>query len=290
MENIKNKIKAYAKKIGISDMGIAPVYRYTELLDILNSQKTPFTPKAEQRIDPFSMLKDAKSAIMCVFNYYTPKPNGNIALFARGIDYHKVVSDRLNKLIKYLSKNYENERFYSFCDTSPMSDRHLAYLAGLGFIGKNRMLIHPKYGSYIVIGGILTTLKIEPDPPLNNNCRQCNLCITDCPGGALKQDGGFDANLCVSYITQKKTDLTDKQKSILKSQSNIYGCDMCTKICPHNKNAIITDIPEFKDNLISILTQEQLEEKNFKQLSNRAYHWRGSNILLRNLNLTKKKE
>ena len=175
------------------------------------------------------------------------KTAANISMHAWGRDYHKVVREILDKIGRQLSKHIENFKYVPFTDTGPLADRYLAYLAGLGFYGRNNFIINEKYGSYVFIGYMLTNYPFEPDKPLNATCLGCGQCIENCPGSAIPEnDKGLVVEKCVSYITQKKGSLTDDEKSLLRSTGMVYGCDICQLSCPHNRKAAETPIPEFR--------------------------------------------
>lgn len=285
---MKEKIKNYARVLKISDIGVCKARVFDELTDILDTTHTPFSAKTQKRISPFTLMENAKSIIMCVFNYYTGVRETNISKYAYGKDYHEVVQEKLEALCALIKKDIPSFEGYIFCDTSPMCDKYLAYLSGLGFIGKNHLLIHPKYGSYIVIGGIITNLDIKEDIPLEGSCADCGKCISSCPGGALIS-GGFDAKKCASYISQKKSELTNEEAAILKSCGSAWGCDICSDVCMHNKNAHLSDIEEFYAKTDGISEDDLADESTFvKNMKSRAFAWRGYDTIKRNFDLTKK--
>lgn len=167
----------------------------------------------------------------------------------------------------------------------------MAYLAGLGFYGKNNCFISTKWGSYVVIGTILTTLELEPNMPLNQSCMECNRCITACLGQCLGHDE-FKYDTCKSYLTQKKGDLTEEEKTIISKTPLVFGCDVCQEVCPHNRDIPTTPIPEFQqiEPFIEINELEALTNKEFKaKYGNRAFAWRGKKILMRNQTIIEEK-
>ena len=133
-----------------------------------NAGPIPFAPSSfAERLDPSALLRDARSFFVILFPYKPAREEeGNIALYARPMDYHKVIHHYLQKIIETARPSYPGEQFLPLVDTSPMVDRWLAYAAGLGFFGRNHCLIHPTYGSFVTIGSILTTLSLTPDEPL----------------------------------------------------------------------------------------------------------------------------
>ena len=233
-----------------------------------------------------------KSAIVCLFPYYV-EHNGpsNLSRYTWGTDYHLVINEYLEKLIEKLQKMNTSAQFSIHCDTSPLADRYMAYLAGLGFYGKNNCFISPKWGSYVVIGTILTTLKFEPNTPLEQSCMGCNRCITACLGQCLGYEE-FKYDTCKSYLTQKKGELTDQEQHIIAKTPLVFGCDVCQEVCPHNQGIPTTPIPEFQqiEPHIDINELEMLTNKEFKaKYGHRAFSWRGKKILMRNQNIIEEK-
>lgn len=270
---MKQKLLKLAKENKISAVGICDINSYTEktkgLLDKASFCATGTVPEY------------TKTVIVCAFGYYSGEEKGNISRYARGADYHVVAKEKMKPLCNFLQDN----GFFaeSFADTGVLNERLLANLSGIAFIGKNRMAINDKLGSYFFIGYILTDCELEIDKPDNRSCINCGKCLEECPLGALTQDG-FCEEKCLSYITQKKGELSEKEKEALRKTKMLWGCDLCQEVCPHNKGIKITDIEEFKKNLISELHIDgTISNKEFKELyGDRAFSWRGKGVLLRN--------
>lgn len=226
-----------------------------------------------------------RSAIVCLFPYHVRYSGAtNLARYTWATDYHLVVTDYLQRLVDELSSTNPSELFSIHCDTSPLADRYMAYLAGLGFYGKNKCFINPIWGSYIVIGTVLTTLEFEPNTPMTETCLGCNRCISACLGKCLDHNE-FKYDTCKSYLTQKKGDLTDDEQSIVGKSPLIFGCDMCQEVCPHNKDLPTTPIVEFQsiEPYVDIEELESISNKEFKaKYGHRAFSWRGKKILIRN--------
>ncbi len=257
---MKNKIKNFAKKLNIPQMGVCNI-------------------------------DDDTQAIVFLFPYYVNSPKGNISKYAIGPDYHKVIHSYLLKVGAYISSLCKNDAVVDmFCDISPYDDRNLAYKAGLGFYGKNSLLINPRYGSFFFIGYIVTRgLCLEADSPLNLTCTNCNCCIKSCPGKAISENGIL-TDFCASAISQKKGELKEEEILILKNSGYSWGCDVCQDVCPHNSNIPLTPIKEFLLSTTPSLTPEDIahhSERSFKKaFENKAFAWRGKKTLLRNLLLT----
>ncbi len=251
---MKNKIFNFIHSLGIEKCGIA---RYGE-----------------------------KSAIVCLFPYYCGESDGNLSLYARGLDYHLVIKEKLSPVCDFIRTLASDTECEIFADIGPEVDRRLAYEAGLGFYGKNKMLINDDFGSYFFIGYILCDLDLAPDTPLQKACMGCNRCIENCPGGALGEE--FDINKCASHISQKKGDLTESEIAILKKSGLVFGCDTCQRVCPHN-NITPKPLKEFTEDLIDSISLSELESLSnrgfMKKYKNRAFSWRGKGVLERNIGL-----
>lgn len=286
-------LQEFCKELHIYEFGIAPWPLPENAKTILyETNPCPFTAAdVEERLQGTTEFTP-KSAIVCLFPYYV-EHNGpsNLSRYTWGADYHLVINEYLEKLIEKLQKMNTSAQFSIHCDTSPLADRYMAYLAGLGFYGKNNCFISPKWGSYVVIGTILTTLEFEPNTPLEQSCMSCNRCITACLGQCLGHDE-FKYDTCKSYLTQKKGDLTNEEKTIIKKTPLVFGCDVCQEVCPHNQSIPATPIPEFQrvEPYIDINELEALTNKEFKaKYGNRAFSWRGKKILMRNQNIIEEK-
>jgi epoxyqueuosine reductase QueG len=158
-----------------------------------------------------------------------------ISRYALSRDYHKTIKKKLKIILEELKAFDSKIDGRVFVDTSPIFEKKLSERAGLGWQGKNSLIINSKHGSYFFIGGIALSIKLKNDKPQASLCADCNLCIKACPTGALGESGKLDANKCLSYwTTQSKTDLPSSIKE--KLGGNIYGCDICQEVCPYNKD------------------------------------------------------
>lgn len=226
--------------------------------------------------------EDDKTLIVCLFPYYVNYGKGNLSRYAAIPDYHNVAKKYLN----ILAKNCKFTDYKVYSDVSPYNERLLAYNAGLGVIGNNNLLINEKYGSYVFIGLIeLTGVNLEPDSPLKKRCNECNRCIDFCVGKALKTNGFIKEN-CLSNITQKKRPLTDSEKNLIKKSGIVWGCDVCSEVCPMNEGVSETPFAEFRQNIVPEVFEKDIENLTNKQFldkyKDRAFTWRGKNVLLRN--------
>lgn len=200
--------------------------------------------------DAHKLLPDVKSAIVLIKNYKNTqerrlKGDLKIARYAVGKDYHLVIKERLGQLKNFIRRENPSIECYEGVDSRPIAERALALKAGVGFRGKNSMIIKPGLGSYFFIGVLLTTEAFEPDNILNWNCGQCRLCLDACPTGALTNAYELNATKCISYMTiEQKNALTNKE--LKSTQGWIFGCDICQEVCPYNhEETPLTDWAEF---------------------------------------------
>jgi epoxyqueuosine reductase len=212
----------------------------------------------EKRTDPRLLCEGAKSVITVLLNYYPTEPlpeenNYKIARYAYGRDYHDVIKDKLKKLVEDIKLEIGNWKLEignlsarAFVDSAPVLDKAWAERAGLGWIGKNTCLIHPKMGSFLFVGEIISNLELEyDDSKVNDLCGGCTRCIDACPTGALVGPRELDARKCISYLTiEYKGELPESEKE--KFQGWIFGCDICQTVCPWNRFAKPTQIEAFR--------------------------------------------
>lgn len=229
----------------------------------------------------------AKGSVVGIFPYFVEGEQGNLSMYARGRDYHKVVQEKLEPLAELLRKLGASELKIQV-DNGPLDDRDAAFCAGLGFYGQNGMLINPEFGSYFFIGQISHDLDIEPDEPLGQTCLDCGRCERECPGRALR-GGKVEISKCLSEITQKKGELTAEEIELIKRQKTIWGCDVCQRVCPHNHGLGTTAIPEFMESRLQgleLCDVEGLSNSEFKEkYGEYAFSWRGRGPLVRNLKI-----
>lgn len=214
-----------------------------------------------RRSYPRRLMGDAKSVIMLGLNYFQPNAaevppdSGRVSRYARGRDYHKVIEKKTRAFVARLKRDIaglsvaasENLEVKWWVDYGPMLERAYAAKAGLGYLGKNAMLINRQYGSWIFLSEVITNLELEFDDPSAVNhgrCGKCRRCIEACPTGAIVDDGIVDARKCISYLTiERPTDIPTDLASRMGAM--IFGCDICQEVCPHNGRAVATTQEEF---------------------------------------------
>lgn len=288
-------IRGEAARIGIDVLGFGSCEPFLEIEDILRDRErkgylSGFEEKdIEKRIYPCSLLKDCRTIISAGISYNTGSRHENkkcdctISMCSWGKDYHEVLRDKLNSLGEFITGKF-NCSARIFIDTGPVVEREAARRAGIGYTGKNCSIINPEYGSFIFLGEIITDLYIEPDAPINNECGECDICIKSCPTGALCAPYTVNAKKCVSYLTQSRDIKLEDYKKI---GCSIYGCDVCQRVCPKNRNAAAVNhgefVPEewnrYPDPIEILNTDRKGFEKTFKTTSS---GWRGRKILQRN--------
>ena len=235
----------------------------------------PLSVRSAERIP-----KNAKSVFTFLFPYKTPfEGERNLSRYCIGKDYHDINKKKLSKAAEMLKAAFPQDEFVPFCDASPIRECLAAYQSGLGYLGKNSLIIHPEYGSYCFIGEIVTTLALPSYNSPLGFCKDCGACTKACPSGALSK-GGVDTSKCLSALTQKKGELSEAEVSLIKKGGLVWGCDVCSDVCPMNKCAKDTPIEEFKQNLMPYLTKEKVSESG-----ERAYGYKGKQILLRNIGI-----
>ena len=190
---------------------------------------------AHKRVDPEQILAGAQTIITLGASYHSEHAiAGPIARYARFLDYHDVLANRLEELTHYV--NSLGSRSLWYVDTGPFLERDLAQRAGLGFIGKHTNLISRKMGNWFFLAEIITTLALEPDPPEENRCGTCTRCIAACPTRAITAPFQLDARRCISYLTiELKGSIPEPLRPAIGSR--IYGCDDCLQVCPWNRFA-----------------------------------------------------
>ena len=233
------------------------------------------------------LCPNPRNVLVAAFPYYAGERPGNLSLYARGRDYHQVITGRLNTICDILRENYKNGVFLPAADNSPLPERQAAWRCGIGLRGKNGLVILPPYGSYVFLGTILTDAELElPSRTPSLSCVGCGKCLIACPGGALGE-AGVDLDRCLSELTQRKGELTAEQGALLKNHSLIWGCDTCQRVCPYNAAPALSPLPEFRERLVDTLEGADLDgltNRTFREkYGDRAFAWRGPAPLRRNL-------
>ena len=226
----------------------------------------------DKRLDPRILVPGSKSVISLTYNYYPPKKLSNknnfiISKYAYGRDYHKVLKKKLRQLFYYMKENIGSIEGRVFVDSAPVHERAWAKLSGLGWIGKNSLLINKNIGSYFFISEIICDLELEYDSPVSNRCGNCTKCIDACPTNAITQAQVIDANKCISYLTiENKNTIPEELKN--EMNQSIFGCDICQDICPWNKFSTPHKEKEFLPNK----KLKKLRKKDWIELTEETFN------------------
>ena len=211
-----------------------------------------------RRADPRKILPGCRSILVLGAPYLAPKTikdirtptdklSGRVASYAWGSDYHDILLKQLTELAQFIAVNTPSGTTYrSYTDTGPILERDLAQRSGLGWVGKNTCLIHPKLGSYFFLAEIFLNLDLEPDEPYTmDNCGKCRRCIDTCPTGCILPERVLDARRCISYLTiELKNAIPVELRPLMADW--VFGCDVCQQVCPWNERfASRSDVPLF---------------------------------------------
>ena len=253
-------IKAEALRLGFDAVGFAaadlsPEIRaeFAEYIARgLHGDMGWLAANAKRRSDPQSLWPEARSAILLGLNYgpdidplagLNRRDQGAISVYAKGRDYHLVIAKKLKSLARFVQDRFGAE-IKIFVDTAPVMEKPLAHQAGIGWQGKHTNLVSRRFGSWLFLGEILTTLALEPDAPEDDHCGSCHACLDICPTRAFLGPYRIDARRCISYLTiEHKGPIALEFRAAMGNR--IYGCDDCLAVCPWNKYASPTQEGEF---------------------------------------------
>tara|TARA_Y100000768_G_scaffold342363_1_gene287431 strand:+ start:18353 stop:19270 length:918 start_codon:yes stop_codon:yes gene_type:complete len=250
-------VKRIAKEIGFSSCGISKARFLHEeekkfedwLKQGYQGSMSYLERNFDKRLDPTKLVPGAKSVISLSYNYFPPKKlisenNFIISKYAYGRDYHKVLRNKLKKLFIKIRDKIGEVEGRVFVDSAPIHERAWAKLSGVGWIGKNSLLINKNQGSYFFLAEIICDLDLEYDEPVLNRCGNCTRCIDACPTDAITKAQVIDANKCISYLTIENKEKIPKE---LRGSINnsIFGCDICQDVCPWNKKSVPHNEKEF---------------------------------------------
>ena len=229
----------------------------------------------DKRLDPRLLVDDAKSVVSLLLNYY-PVVNQKadtevkISKYAYGEDYHYVIKDKLKDLFEFIQSEIGEVGGRIFVDSAPVMDKVWAKKSGLGWIGKNSNLIHPKHGSYFFIAELILDLELTPDGPIKDYCGTCTRCIDACPTDAIVTPYVVDGSKCISYLTIELKDAILPNEFKSKMDNWMFGCDVCQDVCPWNRFSKPTSVASFSphENLLKMSKSDwtDLTEDVFREL------------------------
>lgn len=301
-----------AVKLGFSVCGVVPLEKFPEHAAFEEWLARDYSGEMSylrdpRRREPGQVLGGGRSVIVCALNYHTAhpdsseiadfttegEPRGWISRYAWGRDYHEVLWERLNTLADALAERFpEPHRSRAYADTGPVAERVFAKYAGLGWLGKNTLLLNEKLGSWFFLGVIVTTLELAPslapgESPPADLCGNCRQCLDACPTGALFEPYMLDARRCISYLTiELRGGIPEEFREAIGR--HVYGCDICQEVCPYNREAPVTNLADFEPRQFSDeesllgprlewlaeLSEEEFRER-FRGSAMKRTKWRG---------------
>lgn len=291
----KDDIVKFCNDIGLDTLGFIKCRRFEELRPVFEERKAKGLQNEfeeddiEKRINPFLYMEEGKTIISIAFPYLHDAEyvDNGFSVYTRGTDYHRVLKKYLGQIAEYIES--AGGKAMTFVDSNYLPERHIAYLAKVGFVGKNNLIITKKYGSFVFLGEIITDLELETDERDYRElrefkeCGECENCYNNCPSKAINRYKK-NSNICVSYFTQKK-DLKDREIKLLGGRT--FGCDSCQSPCPFNEDKEFSKIAEFYP--FDFMNEENADmvanmgNKEFKETLHRtSCGWRGKNVLKRN--------
>lgn len=298
---LKEKIQTLAYDLGIDKIGFASAEPFLALEGQLRQRKaagytTGFEhPVIEDRVYLDRIFPDPRSLIAICLAYPSkledppdnPADNrrGQFARASWGVDYHDLVREKMDLLSEGIKALAPQAEIKAMVDTGELSDVHVAARAGIGFIGRNGLLITKEFGSYVYLGELITNLGLPADPPVDYDCGDCYRCVRACPTGALLGNGEMNGQICLSYQTQVKGYVAEGYRR--KMTSVIYGCDICQLACPYNQGKHFNHHPKMQpDQDLArppLKPMLKLSNREFKEtFGHLAGAWRGKKPLQRN--------
>jgi epoxyqueuosine reductase len=277
------RIKEKARELGFLDCGIAraefleeDAARLGDWLDRgFHGRMGYMENHFEKRTDPRRLVEGVRSVIVVLQNYHTGRKQDDpgapvLSKYAYGRDYHKIIRKKLNRMLKWMNGEIAPSPGRVFVDSAPVMERAWGAKAGLGWIGRQSLLLNRKYGSWFFLGVILSGLELEPDRPVNEYCGDCTRCIEACPTGAILSGRTVDATKCISYLTIELKNQPIPPGFREKMQNRVFGCDICQEVCPWSNNAHphSEDWLKPRPGLLEMTRDEwmALDEQKFNQL------------------------
>ncbi len=276
-------LRQHAKRLGFQSIGISKAQKMEEeakrleawLSKDYHGKMSYMGNHFDKRIDPTLLVPGAQSVVTLTYNYFTPDQQTDpsapkISMYAYGKDYHHVIKAKMRELISILQEEIGEINGRCFVDSAPVLERDWAKRSGVGWIGKNTMLIHPKQGSYFFLAELIIDLQLQYDYPIKDYCGTCRRCIDACPTQAISEDGYYmDGSKCISYFTiELKEEIPKEYKG--KFDNWMFGCDICQQVCPWNRfsqqhqESDFSPHPDLLD--MSKKDWEEISEDVFKKL------------------------
>lgn len=285
MVSIEERLKARAHELGFDLVGIAPAAPADDFAHLQSWLEAGYAGTMEYmhrhanaRRDLTAVLPEVRSVVMVAMNYFCEETateadlsriTGTVARYARGSDYHDVLRERLNQLLAWFQNEVPGSVGRGVVDTAPLLERDFARRAGLGWIGKNTMLLNKRLGSYFFLGALLVDQELITDEPhVMKHCGTCTACLTACPTGAFVQPGQLDARRCISYLTiELKSSIPNEWREAIGEW--VFGCDICQEVCPWNRHPTFGDESLFQPRAdleaLDLLQVMRLTEEEFRR-------------------------
>ena len=274
MRSLTQSIKNHAYSLGFDLVGITTAddlpeeekFMHTWLAKGYAGKMEYLHRHAPKKAHPKASLPEAKSVIVLGVNYYSEDPpetknplRGKISRYARGADYHDLIQEKVKKLETFIQEKTNSKTLYRhYVDTGPLFEKALAQRAGLGFIGKNTLLLTKGFGSWIFLAELLLDRELDYDLPATGSCGECRLCVDACPTNALNGDYTMDGSLCIAYHTiELKEEIPDAIRP--KIGNLLFGCDICQEVCPYTRRAKPSSFQEKSDSILKSGSLDILE-------------------------------
>lgn len=269
---ITQQLKNEASRLGFSFCGISKAEFLEEeaprlenwLKQNLHGEMQYMENHFDKRLNPTLLVEGSKSVISLMYNYYPAaqqkEDSYQISKYAYGEDYHYVIKEKLKELVQFLTDEIGEINARVFTDSAPVLERAWAKKSGLGWVGKNSMLIHPKQGSFFFLAEIILDVEFDYDTPIKDYCGTCNACVEACPTEAILPNKVVDGSKCISYFTIELKDEILPNEVKGKFNDWMFGCDICQDVCPWNR--------------FSTPTKELLFSPNQKLLNYSKNEWR----------------
>jgi len=253
--NRASALKARAAELGFDACGIASITAETDdgfdaWLDMgLHAGMDWVARTRDLRQHAGLKLPGVQSVVVVARNYWFPRPEaapgtGRVSCYAWGRDYHRALQKPLRQLAAFLDAMEPNAQSYASIDSGPVRERAWAARAGIGWVGKHSLVIHPELGTWTFLGTILTTVALTPDPPAEDQCGTCHACMEACPTGAIVAPRTVDARRCISYHTIENKGAIPHDVAE-KMGNQVFGCDLCQQACPWNRTPHLANCADF---------------------------------------------
>ena len=284
--NYTHQIKTEASRLGFSFCGVSKAGYLEEEAPRLESWLNKkmhgdmhyMENNFDKRLDPTKLVEGSKSVISLLFNYYPEEVQRDdsfkISKYAYGEDYHFVIKHKLKDIVHFITDNIGDVDARVFVDSAPVLDRAWAKKSGLGWVGKNGMLINKKQGSFFFLAEIILDLELAYDNPVIDHCGTCTACVDACPTEAILPNKVVDGSKCISYFTIELKDEILPEEVTGKFNDWMFGCDICQDVCPWNRFSLVHNEPKFKPNekLLNFSKSEwnEITEEVFQEIFKRS--------------------